>query len=488
VKLFLPLILGVRLLASCAPPVEPLTPPVNLPPTYRDGTTDPMSIGDVGWRQLFLDPQLRSLIGDALVANADINAAVARVYAAQAVLGQTTALQRPNIAGSLTTTYSRTAGNQPGGVTSSETITPTLLGATALPFDVDLFGKLRYATAAQRAVVLATDAARQSVLTTVVNGVAVAYLTLQELYRERDIDNLTIANHRANLRIVQLQVQGGTATMLAQRQAETALFTATAQLPDIGRQIGEQEDVIAKLLGRYPGPIPRGLPLDNQLADVTLPAAGLPGQLLLRRPDIRSAELTLESDNFFVASARAAIFPQLTLNAGSFAGAGAQILNGLAYGPQALLSLLPSFTQTISDGGAKRATVELSRAQRAQDLYTYLKTIQTAMQNVADGLTDYTHFRDAVAQQQLLTASTRDYARLANLRYRGGVGTYTDVLDGESRLFEAELALAQFQLNQRLAQTNLYTALGGGWQDAPAAGSASPAPRSSSSASPPGTR
>ncbi|MGD0474207.1 MAG: efflux transporter outer membrane subunit [Candidatus Velthaea sp.] len=470
-KLLLALAALLNLMASCAPGVEPLVVPTSLPPTYLNAANDTLSIGDTAWRQLFLDAQLRELVGDALVANADVNVAVQRVAAAQAALGQTTALQRPNIAGSASLTYTRVAGKQPLDVTSTETITPTLLGATATSFDVDLFGTLRYATAAQRARVLASDAARQAVLTVIVNGVASAYFLLQELHRERDITNLAIANRHDNLHIVALQVAGGTATLQTQRQAETALYTATAQLPDIERQIGEQEDLIAKLLGRYPASIPRGLPLERQLADVALPAAGLPGQLLLRRPDIRSAELTLESDNLQVASARAAIFPQLTLG-GSSAGVGATILNGVAYGPQGLLTLVPALSQTIADGGFKRSTVNVDRAQREADLYVYLQTIQAAMQGVTDGLTDYARYRDEVREQTRLTGSLREYARLADLRYRGGVGSYLDVLDSESRLFSAELALAQLQLQQRLAEINVYTAVGGGWQDAPAAASA----------------
>jgi multidrug efflux system outer membrane protein len=471
-------IVTVNLLASCVPPVEPLAVPVALPSTYLNGTQDPMSIGDTGWRQLFLDPQLRSLIGDALVANAGVNVAVARVAEAQAQLGQSVALQRPNIAADLSTSYQRVAGKQPGGVSSTETIAPTLLGATATAYDFDLFGTLRYATSAQRARVLASDAARLALLTTVVNGVSNAYFLVQELYAKRDITELAIANRRDSLRIVALQVKGGTATLLAQRQAETALFTATAQLPDIDRQIGEQEDLIATLLGRYPAPIPRGLPLERQLADIDIPAAGLPGQLLLRRPDIRGAELTLEADNLQVASARAAIFPQLTLGASS-AGVGATILNGVAYGPQGLLALVPSLAQTLTDGGLKRSTIEVDKARREQDLYAYLQTIQGAMQGVTDGLlTDYVRYRAEVAEQTRLTRSTADYERLADLRYRGGVGNYLDVLDSESRLFSAELLLAQLQLQQRLAETNLYAALGGGWQDAPsAASSEAAAPR-----------
>lgn len=467
-KIFVAWLVTVNLLASCVPPVEPLAVPVALPSTYLSGTTDPQSIGDTGWQQLFLDPQLRSLIGQALVANAAVNIAVARVAEAQAQLGQTVALQRPNITAGLSTSYQRVVGKQPGGVSSTETIAPTLLGATATAYDVDLFGTLRYATAAQRARVLASDAGRLALITTIVNGVANAYFFVQELYRERDITALAIANRKDNLRIVALQVKGGTATLLAQRQAETALFTATAQMPDIDRQIGEQEALIATLLGRYPAPIPRGLPLERQLADIDLPPAGLPGQLLLRRPDIRAAELTLEADNLQVASARAAIFPQLTLG-GVSAGLGATILNGVAYGPQGLIALIPALTQTLGDGGLKRSTVDVDKAQREQDVYAYLQTIQTAMQGVADGLTDYARFRAEVAEQTRLTRSTADYEHLADLRYRGGVGNYLDVLDSESRLFSAELLLAQLQLQQRLAETNLYAALGGGWQNAPAA-------------------
>ena len=462
----------VHLLASCVPPVDSVIPQTNLPPTYRNATTDPASIGNVSWRQLFLDPQLRALLGDALVANADVNVAVQRVYEAEAQLGITASAQRPNIAGAASVSYTRSQGAQPGGASSAETITPTLLGQTASPLDFDVFHTLRYATAAQRARVLSNDAGRQSVLTTVVNDLATAYFRIQELHQERDITNLTVANRHDNLRIVHLQVVGGTATLQAQRQAEFLLYQATSTVPDLDRQIGEQEDAIATLLGRYPAPIPRGLPVAAQLADVAIPAAGLPGQLLLRRPDIRSAELTLTSDNLQVASARAAIFPQLTLG-GSYAGVGGTILNGLAYGPQGLLSLVPAFAQTLTDGGAKRSVVNLDRAQREADVYTYLQTIQFAMQSVNDGLIDYAQYRAAVAQQRRLTAALDDYARLANLRYRGGVGNYLDVLDSESRLFTAELTLAQTEVLERISEANLYRALGGGWQDAPDALSAS---------------
>jgi outer membrane protein, multidrug efflux system len=284
------------------------------------------------------------------------------------------------------------------------------------------------------------------------------------------------------LTIVRRQVEGGTATLQTQRQAETALYTVTSQLPSIEREIGEQENFLATLLGRYPTAIPRGLPLEQQLVDLAVPPAGLPGQLLLRRPDIRSAEYVLTSDNFEVASARAAIFPQLVLGSSSI-GVGASIINGITFGPQGLLALVPSLLRTLGDGGFKRSTVKFNQAQRELDLYAYLRTIQTAMQGVANGLLDYARERDAVAQQILLTASTRQYASLANMRYTGGVGSYIDVLDSESRNFNAEITLAQLQLAERLAEINLYAALGGGWQDAPPAASAGspipalPAPR-----------
>jgi outer membrane protein TolC len=154
-KIYIAWIAAVNLLASCVPPVEPLNVPPALPSTYLNGTTDPLSIGDTGWQQLFLDPQLRALIGEALVANAGVNIAVQRVYEAQAQLRQTVALQRPNISGNLSTSYQRVVGKQPGGASSTETIAPTLVGATATAYDFDLFGSLRYATAAQRARVLA---------------------------------------------------------------------------------------------------------------------------------------------------------------------------------------------------------------------------------------------------------------------------------------------------------------------------------------------
>jgi multidrug efflux system outer membrane protein len=235
----------------------------------------------------------------------------------------------------------------------------------------------------------------------------------------------------------------------------------SATIPQVQRSIGQTEDAISALTGGYPHDILRGFPLETQVKLPVLPSTGIPSELLRRRPDILQAEATLAAASANVDVARKLLYPQITLTAE--AGAGYTAINSIFYGPEGLLSVIPKVIAPIFNGGAIKANIRLTQAQRQQAAISYLQAVQTAMVNVADAVTSYDHLRDAVTQSDLRAAAALDSTRLANLRYEGGVSSYSEVLDAQTRSYQDEISAVQAQLNVRLALVQLYLALGGGW-------------------------
>ena len=294
--------------------------PVLPPPAVFRGTADPAvppdptSLGDLQWFEVFKDDQLQALIRTALVANYDLRDAVARVNEARANLGITRSEQFPNIAASadITTVRASRNGLTPiaAGVDRDRTVGGVLLNL--LSFEVDVWGRLRRATEAARAQVLAAEDTRQAVLTTLVSDVATAYFALVELDAELEIAQRTLALRQQSLRLIEVRQQGGIATLLDVRQAEQLVYSAAAVIPDTERLIEQTENQIRLLLGQPPGDVPRGQPLTAQAQPPTVPP-GLPSALLERRPDIRAAEQTLIAANANIGVAKAAYFPTISL-------------------------------------------------------------------------------------------------------------------------------------------------------------------------------
>jgi len=245
------------------------------------------------------------------------------------------------------------------------------------------------------------------------------------------------------------------------RQSEQLVYTAAASIPDLERRIEQQENFISILLGKNPGPITRGRPLvENQILP-TVPA-GLPSSLLDRRPDIQANEQFLVAANARIGVAKAAYFPQITLTA--VAGYQSTALSNLFTGPAGFWNFGGQLTQPIFTGGRIRSGVRLTEAQKQEAVLIYQQTIQQSFREVSDSLIAYRKNQEFREQQELLTASAQDATRLANVRYNGGVTSYLEVLDSDTRYFNAEIALAQARLNERLTLVQLYNALGGGWQ------------------------
>jgi multidrug efflux system outer membrane protein len=284
---------------------------------------------------------------------------------------------------------------------------------------------------------------------------------LRELDYELEISKRTLQTREESLELTRSRQQGGVSTLLDLRQAEQLVDTAAEAIPGIEQQIEQTENQIRLLLGENPGEVTRGRSFTTQDLPPEVPA-GLPSQLLERRPDIRAAEQDLIADNAQIGVARAAYFPQLSLS-GVLGGQSTQLAS-LFNGPHSAWSLAPQVTQPIFTAGRLKSGVRLAEANREHTLVQYQKSIQTAFAEVSNSLIAHQRVRESRVQQEKLVFALRDRLRLAYIRYRGGVDTQLDALDADRDLFDAELNLSRIQLSELLTVVQLYKALGGGWQ------------------------
>jgi multidrug efflux system outer membrane protein len=377
---------------------------------------------------------------------------------AQAQVGITRADQLPTISGGVEAVNQRSARSKffPAFETSSNQVD------LSLAWELDFWGKYRRANESARANLLATQWARQAVISTLVSDVAAAYFQLRELDLELEISRRTLASRRDSLQLTQTLASGGATSMLDVRQAEQLVFTAAETIPDLERRIEQQENFLSTLLGNNPGPITRGAKLTEQPHAPEIPA-GLPSSLLERRPDIRQAEAQLIAANAQIGVAKAAYFPQINLTASG--GYQSSALTSLFTGPAGLWSFGGSLVQPIFTGGRIRSNVKFTEARQQEAALIYQQTIQQAFRGVSDALVEYRKDREFREQQEQLTFSAQDAARLSETRYRGGATSYLEVLTNETNYFDAELGLAQAQLNELLGLVRIYKNLGGGWQE-----------------------
>jgi outer membrane protein, multidrug efflux system len=438
-------------------------PKVEVPRNYRGvpeeqaGKMDAASLGDQKWWEVFQDEQLRSLIRTALQQNYDVRIAGARILQAQAQLGITRADQYPSLSAGAGITDQHSARGK--FFPAFETSTGQVNASAA--WELDFWGRFRRATEAARANLLATEAARQEVMLTLVANVSAAYFQLRALDLELEISKRTLASRQESLRLTTVLADHGSTTLLDVRQAEQLVFTAAAEIPSLEQQIEQEENLISILLGKNPDSVPRGKALTEQTRPPDVPA-GLPSSLLERRPDIRQAEQQLIAANAEIGVAKAAYFPQISLS-GS-AGFQSAALTNLFSGPAGTWDIGSSLTQPIFTAGRLRSNVRLTEAQQQASVLSYQQTIQGAFRSVSDALIAYRKTREFRAQEELLFQSAQDAARLSHMRYTGGVTGYLEVLTNETNAFSAELGLVQAQLNELLALVQLYEALGGGWR------------------------
>jgi multidrug efflux system outer membrane protein len=451
------------LLSGCTVGPNYKRPSVAVPGSYRGTISDEAAqtklaaLGDQKWWDIFQDDQLRTLIRSALTQNYDSRIAASRVLEAQAQVGITRADQFPSVGAGAGMSDTRTA--QSKFLPAFETSTGQVNLAAA--WDLDFWGKYRRATEAARANLVASEWVRREVLSTLVANVANAYFQLRALDLQLEISKRTLNSRQESLRLTRILAEGGSTTLLDVRQAEQLVFTASAEIPVLEQQIEQQENFLSILLGQNPGGIRRGQTLTEQHQPPYVPA-GLPSALLERRPDIQEAEAQLVAANAEIGVARAAYFPQISLNgAGGFQSSA---LTSLFTGPAGAWSFGASLTQPIFTGGRLRSQVRLAEARQQTAVLFYQQSIQGALRSVSDGLVAYRKTREFRTQQELLFRSAEDAARLSHMRYNGGVTGYLEVLTNETNAFSTELGLVQAQLDELLAVVQLYQALGGGWQ------------------------
>ena len=447
---------------GCAVGPKYKRPTLTVPEGYRGlapdaGQQTSASLADEKWWTVFQDPQLQQLIRTALVQNYDVRIAATRILQAQAILGITRADQYPTITGGASTTNARAQRTKvlPEFESSANEVN------LSLDWELDFWGKFRRATEAARASLLATEWGKRAVISSLVSNVATAYFQLRELDLELEISKRTLDSRKQSLNLVEIRARGGVTALIDVRQSEQLVYTAAGSIPDLERRIEQQENFLSVLLGNNPGPITRGKSLVENSVLPTVPA-GLPSSLLEKRPDIQATEQQLVAANARIGVAKAAYFPQITLTA--IAGYQSPALTDLFTGPAGFWNFGGQLLQPIFTGGRIRSNVRLTEAQQQEAVLFYQSTIQQAFREVSDSLIAYRKDQEFRQQQELLAVAAEDTVRLANVRYSGGVSSYLEVLDSDTRYFDAQLALAQAQLNERLALVQLYNALGGGWE------------------------
>jgi multidrug efflux system outer membrane protein len=457
------LALPAILLTACMLGPDYRRPEVPLPAVFRGldplAPGGPGSLGDLAWWTVFQDETLQTLIRTALEQNYDLRIAMARILDAQAQVVVTRSFQFPSIDGTAQAPYSTTFGDRPPLFTLENSFIPQ--AAVNLSFELDFWGRWRRATEAARAELLASEEARHVVLSDLVSRVASAYFELRMLDLSLEIAQRTVNLRRDSLRLVRLREEGGVVSRMDVYQAETLLAGALREIPDLERQIEQTENLISVLLGRDPGPIPRGRPLDGQVSIPPIPA-GLPAALLERRPDVRQAEQALVAANARIGVAKSEFLPRIFLLGNIGVAGGVQ--NSVSFGPMGFFGVGPTMSVPIFNMGRVQAGVDSADARYQEAVARYQQAVQEAVREVSDGLVGYRKRQAARGEQETLVQVLRNATGLSNIRYDGGVTSYLEVLDNERQLFEAELDLARARRNELVAVVGLYRALGGGWQ------------------------
>lgn len=457
----------VALLALSACKVGPnyKRPPLTVPDQYRgvapDATTQqPQPSGQqptedfavMKWQAVFQDETLQALIKEALTDNYDMRIAATRILQASANLGITRANQFPSVQGSFAIDNVR--NNFFPGAPTFDT------AGLQLNYIVDFWGQYRRATEAARAVLLSTTYARDVVQISLVSLVAQNYFLLRQYDAQLQYSKDTVEADKQILQLNTIKYKGGEAAITDVYQAQALVQQAEAQAINLQQLVEQTENNISILLGKNPAPVARGFSLMDQPHIPDVPA-GLPSALLQRRPDIRRDEETLVAANANVGVAKAAFFPQISLT-GQF-GAQSTAISSFLQGPATFWSVGGSIVQPIFEGGRIRSGYRLAWAQRDEAELTYKRTVLNAFGDVSNSLVGYTDSRKFRMKIEEQTQTYRETARLANVRYQGGVTSFLEVLVTEQDYFSSELQLAQAWFFEMQNYVQLYQALGGGW-------------------------
>jgi outer membrane protein, multidrug efflux system len=442
-------------------------PPVVTPEHWLDTpTVDAASLANTPWWELFRDPQLQDLIRVALVENRDLRIAVERVVEARARYGYVRADLYPKVdlsaQGGVLELSHQGLNPVPESVdTESEYYDIS----AALSWEIDIFGRLRRASEAERARMIGAEETQRAAVLALVADVASTYVALRDADLQLEISRRTLASRRDYVDLAKTRFEGGITSEIDWRQAEAEYHRTAAIVQDLERSVRQLENLLSVLIGRNPGPIDRGVDVEGLAEPVAIPA-GLPSELLDRRPDIRIAEQNLIAANANIGQAKALLFPRIALT-GAF-GFTSTELDTLFDSPAQSYSLLGGLLQPLFYAGQNRQRVAITESVMRQTLYGYEGTVLQAFREVEDSIIAYQKLGEQRVMQRARVEAERRVLELAELRYRGGVSDYLAVLDAQRSLFSSELDAVQVVGAHVTALIQLYKALGGGWPAEPA--------------------
>jgi len=447
---------ALLLLQACAVGPNYRRPATTTPGEFRgDSMVQPESLADLPWWDIFDDPVLQDLIATSLRNNYDLQTAVARVEQARGILVTTRSAIFPQ--GSYQSGAAR--GRQFSPITSNLTLNVFAVSLN-MAWEIDLWGRIRRATQASYAQLLATNEARRGVILSLVSEVAQAYLGLLELDAQLQIAYDASKTFDATRSLFQHQFEGGIGTRLAVSRAEASLAQARATIPEVESNIVAVENALSVLLGWPPTRIPRGRPLDDQRLPPR-PPPGLPAQLLERRPDVREAEQQLVAANAQIGVAIADFFPRIGLT--TLYGGQSTELDMVLKSPGTIWQIAASVAGPIFQGGRLIGNYKQAKANWEAVKAQYQQVVLVALGEVSDALVAAAKLQEALAERANAVTALIEASDLATTRYTGGLGTYLDVLTAQQDLFPAEADVARTQREQLVAVVQLYRALGGGW-------------------------
>lgn len=448
-------------LAGCAVGPNYHRPAIDAPATFRSenaATNGPFA--ELAWWQVYQDATLQALIREALTNNYDLRIAASRVEQSRALAMQARSQFYPNAGYSGTVSRGKNdlfgSSFPNGGATASS----VAAGLNAF-WEVDLWGRVRRLNESARAQFLASQEAQQGVRLSLLSDVASDYFLLLELDQEMEIAGRTTNSFGESLRIFSQREAGGTASGLESSRAEAALDDAEAAVPSIRNQISATENELCILLGRNPGPIERPSMLVKDMPVPDIPA-GLPSDLLERRPDVRESEQNLRSANADVGESVAEFFPRIGLTA--LLGKISPELSNFTLGSANAWGIAAQGTGPLFEGGRLVGQYRQSKAARQEAELQYRRTILTAFRDVSDSLVARQQLAEIRAHETGEVAALNTAVRLSTDRYVAGKASYYEVLEAQQQLFPAELSLARTERDELLAVVTLYKALGGGWR------------------------
>jgi outer membrane protein, multidrug efflux system len=456
--------------AGCTVGPKYKRPDYPTPPAFR-GADDAAvisdaqaSLGDQQWAQVFREPELQDLIRKALANNFDLRIAAQRILEQQAQVQITRSQQFPT----LSVGGTGIGADIPGlknltGSGSNSISSPIVDGSFSLSaaWNPDFWGLYRRQTEAARATLLAQTWAQRAVRLTLVQEVATTYIQLRALDLKVEVTKEQLKANQDSVDLTGRLERGGSVPLSDLRQAEQLLYSASSQLPQLEQQVQQQENELRLLLGENPGPVAHTDPNALQPPPQDLPT-GIPSQLLERRPDIQQSEAQLRAANANIGVARAQFFPQLSISAS--AGVGGDSFSNIFDSGSRTIYGLGSLAQPLFEGGKLRGQLNQAKAADQEMVITYQKTIAGAFRDVSNALIALKKQREYREQQEKLVAAAQDATRLARLRYEGGSTAYLEVLTTDTNLYSAQLNLATAQQGEALSLVQLYSALGGGWQ------------------------